>query len=91
MTKPIGNPDFSLEAAMEGIDKILTSIEQGYDLSRSEAVNCLQWMSVALRELRPGDVALEARFHQQVEDAANDFQPWAEKVGKAILSWGDAS
>lgn len=89
MTKPIGNPDFSSERAMGEIDKILTSIMEGYGLSRSEAVGCLEWMAVALTEFRPGDPGLEAAFHRHVEDSMDNFEPWAEKVNKAILSWGE--
>jgi hypothetical protein len=89
VTEPIGNPNFDSEKAMEGIDQILTSIEDGYGLTRDEAFQCLKEMALALTEFRPGDPGLEASFHNGVFDCVNDFQTWAEKVDRAIRSWGD--
>jgi hypothetical protein len=88
VTEPIENPDFDSEKVMEGIDQILTSIEDGYGLTRAEAFYCLEEMALALLEFRPGDPGLQARFHDGVADNVNDFQVWAEKVDRVIRSCG---
>jgi hypothetical protein len=87
--EPIGNPDFDSEKAMEKVDQILTSIQDGYGLTRDEVTYCLQEMAFALTAFRPGDPGLEACFHDGVLDCVNDFQAWAEKVDRSIRSWGD--
>lgn len=79
-----GNPDFSGEKALGEIDQILFALEDGYGLSRNESIQCLGWMASCLEGFRPGDPGLEASFHLTVMECANDFQPWAEKVHKAI-------
>ena len=89
MAKPIGNPNFNDERAMEDVDRVLTSIQDGYGLTRDEAVSCLHRMAIALTVFKPGDPGLQARFHRYVADGVDDFQTWAEKVNEAILSWGD--
>ncbi|MFE0472742.1 hypothetical protein ACFW2V_14105 [Streptomyces sp. NPDC058947] len=87
MTEPIGNPNFSSEQAMERVDEILASIEDGYGLTRNEAFHCLEAMALALTQFRPGDPGLQACFHNGVVESVNDFQTWAEKVDRAIESW----
>jgi hypothetical protein len=79
-----GDPDFNSEKTLGEIDQVLLALEGGYGLNRNESIQCLEWMACCLEDFRPGDPGLEASFHLTVVDCANDFQPWAEKVHRAI-------
>lgn len=81
--------DFSSEKALEGVEEILVSLERGYGLNRDQAISCLYRMAICLEDFRPGDPGLEARFHNAVEDGVNNFETWAERVDRAITSWGE--
>lgn len=77
-------PDISSEGFLEEVDRLLHTLQNGYGLTRPEAIECLHAMAIALESFKPGDPGLEAEWHSIVGDRVDDFESWAEKVDRAI-------
>lgn len=87
MTKPTENSDFT-KRVLKDVDRVLPFIEDGWGLTRSQAVECLESLSVALEDTKAGGPEVEAAFHDEVGRGMNNFESWANKVNETIRVWG---